>query len=72
MNAFSGPFVCFSVKMELFEYDIFVLKYNALFFFFLGNNNASGVVIDDKSKQWFGASVHSSGPDGIIVVSFKL
>ena len=35
-----------------------------------GNNNASGVVIDDKSRQWFGASVHSSGPDGIIVVSW--
>ena len=34
-----------------------------------GNNNASGVVIDDKSRQWFGASVHSSGPDGMIVVS---
>ena len=36
-----------------------------------GNNNASGVVIDDKSRQWFGASVHSSGPDGIIVVSWN-
>ena len=38
---------------------------------FAGNNNASGSMIDDKSKQWFGASVHSSGPDGIIVVNFK-
>ena len=37
---------------------------------FAGNNNASGSMIDDKSKQWFGASVHSSGQDGIIVVSF--
>ena len=27
-------------------------------------------MIDDKSKQWFGASVHSSGQDGIIVVRF--
>lgn len=35
---------------------------------FAGNNNASGSMIDDKSKQWFGASVHSSGQDGIIVV----
>ena len=35
---------------------------------FAGNNNASGTMIDDKSKQWFGASVHSSGQDGIIVV----
>ena len=39
--------------------------------FISGNNNASGVVIDDKSRQWFGASVHSSGPDGIIVVRYK-
>jgi hypothetical protein len=46
-----------------------VLKYNIYIFTFSGNNNASGVVIDDKSRQWFGASVHSSGPDGIIVVS---
>ena len=37
---------------------------------FAGNNNASGTMIDDKSKQWFGASVHSSGQDGIIVVRF--
>ena len=35
---------------------------------FAGNNNASGTMIDDKSKQWFGATVHSSGKDGIIVV----
>jgi len=38
--------------------------------FFAGNNNEDGVPIDDKSKQWFGASVHSSGPDGVIVVRF--
>ena len=37
---------------------------------FAGNNNASGTMIDDKSNQWFGASVHSSGQDGIIVVRF--
>jgi hypothetical protein len=36
---------------------------------FAGNNNASNGQIDDKSHQWFGASVHSSGQDGIIVVS---
>ena len=39
---------------------------------FAGNNNASGSMIDDKSKQWFGASVHSSGPDGIIVVNLNV
>ena len=38
---------------------------------FAGNNNASGSMIDDKSKQWFGASVHSSGQDGIIVVNLN-
>ena len=38
---------------------------------FAGNNNASGTMIDDKSKQWFGASVHSSGQDGIIVVNLN-
>jgi hypothetical protein len=41
-------------------------------FSFAGNNNASGSQIDDKSGQWFGASVHSSGQDGIIVVRFLL
>ena len=41
---------------------------NRDFWCFSGNNNASGSMIDDKSKQWFGASVHSSGQDGIIVV----
>ena len=39
---------------------------------FAGNNNASGTMIDDKSKQWFGATVHSSGKDGIIVVRIIL
>ena len=29
-------------------------------------------MIDDKSKQWFGATVHSSGKDGIIVVRMIL
>jgi len=42
--------------------------FNPASFTILGNNNASGSQIDDKSGQWFGASVHSSGQDGIIVV----
>ena len=37
---------------------------------FQGNNNASGQQIDQKSGQWFGATVRSSGPNGAIVVSF--
>ncbi|XP_071748124.1 integrin alpha-PS2 isoform X2 [Lepeophtheirus salmonis] len=32
-----------------------------------GNNNISGTTIDDKSLQWFGASLYSSGEDGIVV-----
>ena len=34
-----------------------------------GNNNDTGVTIDDKSHQWFGATVSSSGEDGVVVVS---
>ena len=34
-----------------------------------GNNNDTGGPIDEKSNQWFGASVSSSGEDGVIVVS---
>lgn len=28
--------------------------------------------MDDKSHQWFGATVHSSGENGVIVVSKKI
>ena len=35
-----------------------------------GNNNSSGKQIDSKSNQWFGASVYSSGNDGVVVVSY--
>ena len=34
-----------------------------------GNNNDTGGPIDEKSNQWFGASISSSGDDGVIVVS---
>jgi hypothetical protein len=37
---------------------------------FPGNNkNSEGRQIDLKSWQWFGATVQSSGEDGVIVVS---
>ena len=35
-----------------------------------GNNNDTGGPIDEKSNQWFGASLSSSGEDGVIVVSY--
>ena len=35
-----------------------------------GNNNDTGGPIDEKSNQWFGASLSSSGDDGVIVVSY--
>lgn len=41
-------------------------------FFNTGNNNASGQQIDQKSGQWFGATVRSAGPNGAVVVSFCL
>ena len=34
-----------------------------------GNNNNSEAQIDSKSEQWFGATVRSSGEDGVILVS---
>ena len=43
--------------------EIFLAQSSYLELNFAGNNNASGSMIDDKSKQWFGASVHSSGQD---------
>ena len=40
------------------------------FVFFPGNNNNSdGRQIDLKSDQWFGATLQSSGEDGVVVVS---
>jgi hypothetical protein len=35
-----------------------------------GNNNASGQQIDQKSDQWFGATVRSAGPNGPVLVSW--
>lgn len=32
-----------------------------------GNNNDTGVPIDEKSNQWFGATVSSSGENGVVV-----
>jgi hypothetical protein len=38
---------------------------------FTGNNNNSrGVQVDKKSYQWFGASLATSGENGVVVVSF--
>ena len=34
-----------------------------------GNNNDTGAPIDEKSNQWFGATVSSSGENGVVVVS---
>ena len=36
-----------------------------------GNNNDTGATIDEKSNQWFGATVSSSGEDGVVVVRKK-
>ena len=36
-----------------------------------GNNNDTDGQIDQKSNQWFGATISSSGEDGVIVVSFQ-
>ena len=36
-----------------------------------GNNNDTGVTIDEKSHQWFGATLASSGEDGVVVVSYQ-
>ena len=36
-----------------------------------GNNNASGQQIDQKSEQWFGATVRSAGPNGPVLVIFQ-
>lgn len=38
-------------------------------FLVTGNNLVNGKQIDEKSYQWFGATVKTSGEDGIILVS---
>ena len=48
---------------------IFVCRCDVIPFDMTGNNNDTGGPIDDKSNQWFGASITSSGDDGVIVVS---
>ena len=37
-----------------------------------GNNNDTSGPIDEKSNQWFGATVTSAGEDGVVVVSPEL
>ena len=37
-----------------------------------GNNNGTSGPIDEKSNQWFGATVTSAGEDGVVVVSPKV
>ena len=48
---------------------IFICRCDVIPFDTTGNNNDTGGPIDEKSNQWFGASVSSSGEDGVIVVS---
>ena len=48
---------------------IFICRCDVIPFDMTGNNNDTGGPIDEKSNQWFGASVSSSGEDGVIVVS---
>ena len=48
---------------------IFICRCDVIPFDMTGNNNGTGGPIDEKSNQWFGASVSSSGEDGVIVVS---
>lgn len=39
-----------------------------IYYSFLGNNrNEENQQVDTKSNQWFGATVHSSGPDGSVI-----
>ena len=47
---------------------IFVYRCDVIPFDMTGNNNDTGGPIDEKSYQWFGASISSSGDDGVIVV----
>ena len=47
---------------------IFVYRCDVIPFDMTGNNNDTGGPIDEKSNQWFGASISSSGDDGVIVV----
>ena len=46
-----------------------LISFIYLRFVFPGNNkDSSGATVDDKSRQWFGASVSSSGgSDGVVV-----
>ena len=48
---------------------IFICRCDVIPFDTTGNNNDTAGPIDEKSNQWFGATVSSSGEDGVIVVS---
>ena len=49
---------------------MFVSRCDVIPFDMTGNNNDTGAPIDEKSNQWFGATVSSSGENGVVVVSF--
>ena len=52
--------------------DIYLLhRCDVIPFDMTGNNNDTDGQIDQKSNQWFGATISSSGEDGVIVVSFQ-
>jgi hypothetical protein len=48
---------------------VFISRHGYLILIPGNNNNSEGRQIDLKSGQWFGATVQSSGEDGVVVVS---
>ena len=55
-----------SVRLKIF----IVSRCDVILFDMTGNNNDTGAPIDEESNQWFGATVSSSGENGVVVVSF--
>ena len=56
-----------STKLVI-QNSFFVSRCDVIPFDMTGNNNDTGATIDEKSNQWFGATVSSSGEDGVVVV----
>lgn len=62
--------MCISFFKNLnLEYKHFFVIFN--FFLFVGHNQIDKEK-DDKSNQWFGATVATSGENGLVVVRIKL
>ena len=67
--AYSSLTMILIIKYKVSNANLFLFfRCDIIPFDMTGNNNDTGATIDEKSNQWFGATVSSSGEDGVVVV----